>query len=457
MTTSFASVFDSVTRQIKALRQTPLEKEVSDATSNDNWGVANSALIQLARSTNDFNNFAVIMKGIWEGLSDKREKWRRIYKSLVLLEYCIKHGSGRVADEARSELFRIRPLSDFKFMEEGREKGPGIREKSKLICDLLADNELLKAERLKAMETKEKYGGIASNGGGGQTIITPGGYTASSSSASAGPARPMESMGNEEHSTSKLDEYKERERARKSQNASANRSPAEPVISSSGKMVVKPPPVTGRSKPVVARQSSSSSSGASSPEKISSNLIDFDAPAVPVQQARPPVVAQTASTSGRSSFSASPVIQQSAPATSSFSAAFPAPIANPAVQGYPQPAAPNTFMGGFPPTSASPGYPQAMPGSFAAAVANPAYNMQPAMGFGQPLQGGYPQYGQPAYPSYGQPQQGPYGQPSQPGYPQMQQPGFPGAYGQPAAPMAGTNPYAAPVKDSNPFAAFNGL
>ena len=150
----FSSMLDSVTTKVKSFNQTPLEKKVSEATSNENWGVANSALIELARETNDFNNFAVIMKGIWEGLADKKEKWRRIYKALVLLEYCLKYGSERVCNEARSEVYKIRPLQDFKHMEEGRDKGMGIRDKAKAVADLLGDAEQLKAERAKATETR---------------------------------------------------------------------------------------------------------------------------------------------------------------------------------------------------------------------------------------------------------------------------------------------------------------
>ena len=240
---SLSSMFDSVTRQIKALRQTPLEKEVSDATSNDNWGVANSVLIQLARETHDFNNFTVIVKEIWEGISDKREKWRRVYKSLVLLEYCLKYGSERVCNEARSDSFRIRPLQDFKFMEEGRDKGSGIREKAKLISDLLADAELLKTERAKAVDSKDKYAGISS----------------------AHAAAPVVQSSN--NNTNKLEEYRQREKAREEEK---RKLAAEPVISSSGKLVVKAP----------AGKASDLKKSSCNDNTKQSNLIDFDAPVV---------------------------------------------------------------------------------------------------------------------------------------------------------------------------------
>lgn len=436
MQKTFDNVFDQVSRKIKAFKQTPLEKEVTDATSNDNWGVANSALIQLARATSDYNSFSTIMRGIWEGLSDKKERWRRIYKSLVLLEYCIKYGAERACNEARAESYKIRPLQDFKFMEEGRDKGPGIREKSKYIVDLLADTELLTQERAKAQESKEKYSGIASSGGG-QTVVVPSGYAGNNYSSSSAPVagRAMPSMSSDsyaENSTNKLEEYREKERQRKSAASSQKSSVInEPVLSSSGKVVVKSLPVNGKapnqqgSRRVSSSSSSSSSSSDSSdssPENKkksnikTTNLIDFDA---------------------------SPV---SKPA--------PAPVPKPVPAVAPQVAQPLAY--GLAPTAPQPafGFPQQQP-------------TYPQYGYQQ--QTAYPNlgYGQTNYPQQGYPQQSPmYGSPnpSAPSYPGFTQGASPAVYpnvmpAQPAYnPYTAAAPSAPPVqKDTNPFAAFDGL
>ena len=290
---SLSNAFDSFTRKINSYRQTPLEKQVSEATSNENWGVANSTLIELARATADYNNYAVIMKGIWEGVSDKKERWRRIYKSLVLLEYCVKHGAERCADEAKGESYRLRPLHDFKFMEEGRDKGAGIREKSKQLTDLLGDPEALRAERNKAREGKEKYAGVASNSAGGQTMVTPSGYAGSYGGSRGSAAISAASVGN---STAKLDEYREREKqrleAKKAEEMQAKAAAAKqqqqpqlkaPTYTQSGKLVVKAPALKGRKS-----DESSSSSSSSDSNVGGGNLIDFDAP---VKQPAAPVVA----------------------------------------------------------------------------------------------------------------------------------------------------------------------
>ena len=281
MQAKFSNAFDSLTRQVKALRQTPLEKDVTDATSNDNWGVANSALIELARATNDYTNYAVVMKGVWEGIGDKKERWRRIFKSMVLLEYCVKNGSDRCGDEARSELHKIRALEDFKFMEEGRDKGAGIRDKAKQLVELLSNSELLKAEKAKARESKEKYVGIASNSAGGQTIVAPSGYV---SGTAVNASSSDHAVSNDEvNGTSKLDEYREKDRIRREAAAAASKAP---VLSNSGKIIVKAPPTKPATKEILYSSSSSSSS--------EDDLIDFDPKPVAkpvVKQAAPQAVA----------------------------------------------------------------------------------------------------------------------------------------------------------------------
>ena len=74
--------------------KSPLEKELYEATSNDNWGCSNTNLIKIADASLDYENFDVIMKFIWDRVFDSKAKdWKRIYKSLNLLEFLIKCGN----------------------------------------------------------------------------------------------------------------------------------------------------------------------------------------------------------------------------------------------------------------------------------------------------------------------------------------------------------------------------
>jgi len=53
-------------------------------------------------------------------------------------------------------MFKIRSLENFSYQEEGNEKGQGVRDKSKEICELLNDSDKLTAEREFATNTRNK-------------------------------------------------------------------------------------------------------------------------------------------------------------------------------------------------------------------------------------------------------------------------------------------------------------
>eukprot|EP00918_Siedleckia_nematoides_P030340 GHVU01065682.1.p1 GENE.GHVU01065682.1~~GHVU01065682.1.p1 ORF type:complete len:144 (-),score=29.68 GHVU01065682.1:61-492(-) len=72
------------------------------------------------------NDYYVVMKHIWEALNDKPNKWRRLYKALCLLEFVIKLGPERVAEEVREGSYKLRLLSEFRVVEEGKERGGGV-------------------------------------------------------------------------------------------------------------------------------------------------------------------------------------------------------------------------------------------------------------------------------------------------------------------------------------------
>ncbi len=89
----------------------------------------------------------------------------------------IKNGSERVIEMSRDRTHKIRSLEDFSCFEGNVDKGSGVREKAKQILELLGSNEMLRSEREKARQLKNKFIGI-SNGG---SIGSVGGGTISSS------------------------------------------------------------------------------------------------------------------------------------------------------------------------------------------------------------------------------------------------------------------------------------
>ena len=79
--------------------------------------------------------------------NSKPKEWRRIYKALNALDFLIKNGAPRCIQEIKDELFKIRSLQDFSFNENGTDRGTGLRDKARSICELLSDAQKLEEER----------------------------------------------------------------------------------------------------------------------------------------------------------------------------------------------------------------------------------------------------------------------------------------------------------------------
>ncbi|XP_078691311.1 epsin-2-like isoform X2 [Branchiostoma floridae x Branchiostoma belcheri] len=132
--------------------------KVREATSNDPWGPSSSLMTEIADLTYHVVAFSEIMSMIWKRLNDHGKNWRHVYKSLVLLDYIIKTGSERVAQQCKENIFAIQTLKDFQFIDrDGKDQGVNVREKSKQLVALLKDDERLKQERQRALKAKERF------------------------------------------------------------------------------------------------------------------------------------------------------------------------------------------------------------------------------------------------------------------------------------------------------------
>lgn len=160
----------SMRRQIKNVvnNYSNAEVKVREATSNDPWGPSSSLMSEIADATYNVVAFSEIMAMIWKRLNDHGKNWRHVYKALVLLDYIIKTGSERVAQQCRENIFVIQTLKDFQFIDkDGKDQGMNVREKAKQLVALLKDEERLKNERQRALKAKERFaqasGGIGSD------------------------------------------------------------------------------------------------------------------------------------------------------------------------------------------------------------------------------------------------------------------------------------------------------
>jgi len=146
-------------RNIKnvAHNYTDAQVKVREATSNDPWGPSSTQMSEIADLTYNMIAFSEIMQMIWKRLNDHGKNWRHVYKALVLLEYLIKTGSEKVAQQCKENIFAIQTLKDFQFVEDNKDQGLNVREKAKALVALLKDDERLKNERTRALKAKERF------------------------------------------------------------------------------------------------------------------------------------------------------------------------------------------------------------------------------------------------------------------------------------------------------------
>ncbi|KAI4457126.1 epsin/ent-related [Holotrichia oblita] len=149
------------------------QRKVREATSNDAWGPSSTIMAEIADLTYNVVAFTEIMQMIWKRLNDHGKNWRHVYKALVLLEYLIKTGSEKVAHQCNENIYFIKTLKDFQYLEEGKDQGQNVREKAKQLANLLQDDERLRNERARALKAKERFAQSASGFGSDGGLDTP--------------------------------------------------------------------------------------------------------------------------------------------------------------------------------------------------------------------------------------------------------------------------------------------
>ena len=106
-----------------------LEKKLNQATSNEMGYASISLLNEISKRTDDREECKMIVKFCIKLLSSKPKFWKRILKSLYLIEHLVKTGSQDYVEGIKDERDSLRELYNFSHEEDGKEKG----EKSKFI------------------------------------------------------------------------------------------------------------------------------------------------------------------------------------------------------------------------------------------------------------------------------------------------------------------------------------
>ena len=109
--------------------QVDLEKKLAEATTNEMAFASISLLNEISSRSDDSEDCKIIVKFCLKILGLKPKFWKRILKTLNLIEHVVKTGSQNFVDQIKDERDRLRDLYNFSYEEDDKEKG----DKSKYI------------------------------------------------------------------------------------------------------------------------------------------------------------------------------------------------------------------------------------------------------------------------------------------------------------------------------------
>ena len=85
------------------------------------------------RSGNSHSDFYEIMDMLDKRLNDKGKNWRHVLKSLKVLDYCLHEGSEMVVTWARKNVYIIKTLREFQYVDE-ESRDVGQNGESAVMC-----------------------------------------------------------------------------------------------------------------------------------------------------------------------------------------------------------------------------------------------------------------------------------------------------------------------------------
>ncbi|KAK2776961.1 hypothetical protein FQN53_002467 [Emmonsiellopsis sp. PD_33] len=153
-----------VVRSVKNVTKgySSVQVKVRNATSNDAWGPTGTEMGEIAAMTfHSPSDFYEIMDMLDKRLNDKGKNWRHVLKSLKVLDYCLHEGSEMVVTWARKNIYIIKTLREFQYIDEdGRDVGQNVRVSAKELTALVLDEDRLRNERSDRKLWKSRVTGI---------------------------------------------------------------------------------------------------------------------------------------------------------------------------------------------------------------------------------------------------------------------------------------------------------
>ena len=169
---------------------TEIEQKLEEATSNEHCHANVSLLDEIADKAGNYSDYQTIINHIEKTLQVDKTKWRRLLKTLFLVEHLLRVGNNRFVSSLNGFLYMIKSLTTFRYTDEKKEeKGGSIREKASFIVEMCEDSEKLEEERQKYKGWKNRIAGVSNSGntgGGNSTSVSSSNYKNTGNNAFGG-------------------------------------------------------------------------------------------------------------------------------------------------------------------------------------------------------------------------------------------------------------------------------
>ena len=138
---------------------TNIEAKVKAATNNDPGMPSKIQMQELAEHTYS-ECLQEVMNRLWHQLFDEKsgKNWKRVYKSLIVLEYLLECGSEDVVNETRSRILSLQTLLKCSDNKRNKDKWALVVEKAQEVLNLTLDTKRLRQQRKATLDTNEFYG-----------------------------------------------------------------------------------------------------------------------------------------------------------------------------------------------------------------------------------------------------------------------------------------------------------
>jgi len=135
----------------------PCERDVRDATSNDQSLPSPTTMARITNATYDVIESPLVMAMVWKRLNDTGKNWRHVYKTLLVMDYLLKTGAEHVIQEVVANKFAVQCLLDFMHVgSNGVDKGINVRQQAQKLLNLIDDDAGLRAHRKQCLQNHKR-------------------------------------------------------------------------------------------------------------------------------------------------------------------------------------------------------------------------------------------------------------------------------------------------------------